>query len=72
MTSNATSPVLKSNIRGFASFSMNALPNKTAQTPNCAEGSPYCAMGFSSNIFVNFGNNSRLDGPGESHVLFWP
>ena len=59
MTSNETAPALASNTRGYASFSMNALPNKTAQTPFCAEGSAYCAIGFSTNIFINYGNNSR-------------
>ena len=64
MTSNETAPALASNTRGYASFSMNALPNKTAQTPFCAEGSAYCAIGFSTNIFINYGNNSREWEPG--------
>jgi hypothetical protein len=66
MTSNDTAPVVPpGNLRGYVSFSMNALPNKTEQTPYCTYPvASYCAIGFSQNIFINLDNNTRLDGPG--------
>lgn len=65
LTSNATAPVVApGNVRGTVSFAMNALPNKTEQTPYCEPGAQYCALGFSNNIFINLGNNSRLNAPG--------
>jgi hypothetical protein len=66
LTSNASAPVVPpGNQRGYVSFSMGAIENKTDQTPYCTyPKAPYCAIGFSTNIFINLGNNSRLDGPG--------
>ena len=56
------------NQRGYVSFSMNSQPNKTDQTPYCQypEHASYCTIGFSNEIFINLGNNSKLDGPGFS------
>eukprot|EP01079_Euglenida_sp_SAG-EU17-18_P004140 gene4140-4464_t len=61
-TSNVTWPpqVPPGNTRGAVSWSMNAYP---AGGPNCTSDK-YCARGFSTNIFVNLGNNSRLDPSG--------
>jgi hypothetical protein len=66
MTSNATAPVISpGNVRGYVSFSMGAIENKTDQTPYCTYPvASYCALGFSQNIFINLNNNTRLDGPG--------
>lgn len=61
-TSNVTwKPTSPGNVRGSVSFSMNALP--AGHDKNCTS-TEYCAVGFSTNIFVNLGNNSRLDAPG--------
>eukprot|EP00911_Craspedida_sp_UC1_P002498 UC1_evm1s1857 len=62
-TSNATWPPARSNVRGMVSFSMDAAVPSAHYRPNCTS-SKYCAVGFSTNIFVNYGNNSRLDAPG--------
>ena len=66
-TSNQTSPALKSNTRGKISFSMGAVectagPDDPCQAlrPNCT-AEDYCALGFSTEIYVNFADNSRLD-----------
>lgn len=66
MYSNATSPVVApGNQRGYVSFAMGGLDNKTSQTPYCTyPNAAYCALGFSTNIFINLADNSRLDGPG--------
>jgi hypothetical protein len=48
---------------------MDAVDN-TNTNPNCSTSAAYCAQGFSTNIFVNLGNNSRLDAPGFSIVGF--
>jgi hypothetical protein len=49
------------NVRGTVAFSMGAVPpNK-----NCSS-SEYCAQGFSTNIFINLANNTRLDANGFS------
>jgi len=60
MTSNATWSVHPpGNVRGSVSFSMNAVAQDHTN-PNCT--SPvYCAQGFSTNIFINYNNNTRLD-----------
>eukprot|EP00775_Hariotina_reticulata_P009824 gene9824-9982_t len=65
LTSNASAHVVPpGNQRGYVSFSMGAIESKTDQTPYCTyPQAPYCAIGFSTNIFINLGNNSRLDGP---------
>eukprot|EP00195_Chlamydomonas_chlamydogama_P007920 CAMPEP_0202893834 /NCGR_PEP_ID=MMETSP1392-20130828/3333_1 /ASSEMBLY_ACC=CAM_ASM_000868 /TAXON_ID=225041 /ORGANISM="Chlamydomonas chlamydogama, Strain SAG 11-48b" /LENGTH=242 /DNA_ID=CAMNT_0049578303 /DNA_START=1612 /DNA_END=2340 /DNA_ORIENTATION=- len=67
MTSDQTSPVAApgGNVRGMVTFSMGAIANKTEQVPYCSPTAPYCALGFSTNIFINYGNNSaKLDAPG--------
>ena len=44
------------NVRGTVAFSMDAVPpNKNCSSPQ------YCAQGFSTNIFINYANNTRLD-----------
>ena len=47
------------NVRGTVAFSMDAVK----ANPNCTSPE-YCAQGFSTNIFVNYANNSRLDANG--------
>ncbi len=70
MTSNETAPVVApGNLRGYLSMSMGALLNKTAQTPYCAEGASYCALGFSTNVFINYANNSRSVGRPQPPLL---
>lgn len=70
LTSNAPGgPVVPpGNQRGYVSFSMDSQLNKTVETPYCQypEKTPYCAIGFSQEIFINLGNNSKLDAPGFS------
>mmetsp|Transcript_20072 Transcript_20072/g.53650 ORF Transcript_20072/g.53650 Transcript_20072/m.53650 type:complete len:137 (-) Transcript_20072:154-564(-) len=34
--------------------------NQSWTNPNCT-AEDYCAQGFSTNIYINYGNNSRLD-----------
>jgi len=64
-TSKATWSVHPSgNVRGSVSFSMDAV-NNTGGNPNCTSAD-YCAQGFSTNIFINYANNSRLDAHGFS------
>ena len=47
------------NVRGTVAFSMDAVPpNK-----NCTS-TAYCAQGFSTNIFINYADNRRLDASG--------
>lgn len=61
-TSNSTwKPIPLGNQRGTVAFSMNALP--AGHDKNCTS-TDYCAVGFSTNLFVNLANNSRLDAPG--------
>jgi len=43
---------------------MNAV-NQMHTNPNCTSAT-YCAQGFSTNIFINYGDNTRLDAPGFS------
>jgi len=65
LTSNATWSVEPpGNVRGMVSFSMDAV-DQTNSNPNCTSTS-YCAQGFSTNIFINYANNSFLDAPGFS------
>jgi cyclophilin family peptidyl-prolyl cis-trans isomerase len=65
MTSNATWSVHKpGNVRGTVAFSMNAVV-PTPEMINCTS-ELYCAQGFSTNIFINYANNTRLDSPGFS------
>ena len=69
-TSNATWSVhAPGNARGTVAFSMGAAtpgePHGPGDNPNCTDAE-YCAVGFSTNIFVNYANNSRLDAPGFS------
>ena len=56
-------------MRGTVAFSMNAAtpgqPHGPGDAPNCTDPS-YCAVGFSTNIFINYANNTRLDAPGFS------
>mmetsp|Transcript_21889 Transcript_21889/g.45181 ORF Transcript_21889/g.45181 Transcript_21889/m.45181 type:complete len:333 (-) Transcript_21889:70-1068(-) len=67
-TNNQTSPALKSNTRGRVSFSMDAVICKEGEPedpckalrPNCT-AEDYCAVGFFTEIYVNFADNSRLD-----------
>lgn len=63
--SNATAPALQSNERGTVSFSMGAIicePGNddpcAALRPNCT-ADDYCALNYSTEIFVNYANNSR-------------
>jgi len=69
LTSNTTWSVHSpGNIRGTVSFAMDAVSND-GSNPNCSATSSYCAQGFSTNIFVNLQDNSKLlDGPGFSPV----
>lgn len=63
LTSNATWSVhAPGNTRGTLSMSMNAVPNP-GTNPNCTS-SKYCAVGFSTNVYINYGNNTRLDPSG--------
>ena len=69
-TSNQTAPALRSNTRGRVAFGMGAVvcqagPDDPCQhlRPNCT-AEDYCALGFTTQIFVNFANNSRLDSHG--------
>lgn len=48
----------------MVSFSMDAV-DQTNSNPNCTSPS-YCAQGFSTNIFINYANNTRLDASGFS------
>jgi cyclophilin family peptidyl-prolyl cis-trans isomerase len=64
-TDNTTWSVHKpGNVRGTVAFSMNAAP-PSPLLPNCTS-EQYCAQGFSTNIFINYANNTRLDAPGFS------
>ena len=47
------------NVRGTVAFSMGAV----AANKNCSS-SQYCAQGFSTNIFINYADNTRLDANG--------
>jgi len=59
-TSNATWSVhLPGNVRGTVAFAMDAV-NSTGANPNCT-AADYCAQGFSTNMFINCANNSRLN-----------
>jgi hypothetical protein len=50
------------NVQGTVAFSMDAV-KPSAAYPNCSSAD-YCARGFSTNIFINYQNNSaRLDPP---------
>ena len=70
-SSNATAPALKSNLRGRMSFSMGAVLCKGEDghnpcvplRPNCT-ADDYCALGFSTEIFVNYQDNPHLDSHG--------
>ena len=57
------------NVRGSVAFSMNAAapgePHGPGTNPNCTDPT-YCAVGFSTNIFINYGDNTRLNAPGFS------
>lgn len=67
LTSNATWSVhAPGNVRGTVAFSMGAVDN-TGANPNCTSPA-YCAQGFSTNIFINLADNTRLDAPGFSIV----
>eukprot|EP00931_Biecheleriopsis_adriatica_P107409 TRINITY_DN81750_c0_g1_i1.p1 TRINITY_DN81750_c0_g1~~TRINITY_DN81750_c0_g1_i1.p1 ORF type:complete len:302 (-),score=32.81 TRINITY_DN81750_c0_g1_i1:36-941(-) len=70
-SSNASSRVRVSNTRGRLTFAMDAVVcNSTSPTDPCVpfrwycSSTEYCARGFSTEIFVNYGNNSRLDASG--------
>lgn len=69
-TSNQTAPALESNTRGRLSFSMGAVSCEEGPGDPCDQYRPactasdYCAVGFSTQIFVNYGDNSRLDAHG--------
>ena len=61
-TSNDTWSVhAPGNVRGTVAFSMGVAPPNA----NCTS-TEYCAQGFSTNIFINYANNSRLDAHGFS------
>lgn len=63
LTSNITWSVAPpGNSRGYVSFSMNAVPNRH-DNPNCTSPTG-CAVGFSTNIYINYGDNRRLDSAG--------
>eukprot|EP00040_Diaphanoeca_grandis_P010276 m.52556 g.52556 ORF g.52556 m.52556 type:complete len:274 (+) comp21628_c0_seq1:114-935(+) len=63
MTDNSTWSVHPpGNVRGTVAYSMGA---GTPGRENCTNPE-YCAIGFSTNIYVNYGNNSRLDASGFS------
>lgn len=62
-TSNATAPVLLSNVRGTVAFGTSEVPND-GSFPYCT--APFCSQGFSVELYVNLGNNSRLDAMGFS------
>jgi len=63
MTDNTTWSVHSpGNVRGSVAYSMNA---GSPGRDNCTNPD-YCAIGFSTNIFINYGNNSRLDRAGFS------
>ena len=65
MVSNDTSAVRPpGNVRGYVAFSMGAVDNGPGRPPHCDPAAPYCALGFTTNIFVNMANNTRLDAPG--------
>lgn len=62
MTLNSTWSVQPpGNIQGAVSFSMDAV-HPSPKYPNCSS-SDYCAQGFSTNIFINYQNNSALLDP---------
>lgn len=69
LTSNATWSVHEpGNVRGTVTFAMDGVAN-THTNPNCSSTSSYCAQGFSSNIFINLQDNSKLlDPPGFSPI----
>lgn len=49
------------NVRGTVAFSMGAVPANV----NCsAPAGSYCAQGFSTNLYINYANNTRLDAHG--------
>jgi len=59
-TSNQTWSVQPpGNVRGTVGFSMDAV-NNTGVNPNCS-APDYCAQGFSTNIYINYGDNRHLD-----------
>ncbi|CAJ1383461.1 unnamed protein product [Effrenium voratum] len=66
-TSNQTAPALVSNTRGRVSFAMDAVVCQQGGDDPCAPYRPnctaadYCAVGYTTEIFVNYGDNSRLD-----------
>eukprot|EP01130_Rhizamoeba_saxonica_P004594 TRINITY_DN1874_c1_g2_i1.p1 TRINITY_DN1874_c1_g2~~TRINITY_DN1874_c1_g2_i1.p1 ORF type:complete len:186 (-),score=31.21 TRINITY_DN1874_c1_g2_i1:65-622(-) len=65
LTSNTTWSVHQpGNIRGTVSFSMNYI-KQNHKNPNCT-ADDFCAIGFSTNIFINYGDNTRLDKNGFS------
>jgi cyclophilin family peptidyl-prolyl cis-trans isomerase len=64
-TSNETWSVSRpGNARGTVAFSMNAVA-PSSDMVNCTSDL-YCAQGFSTNIFINYADNVRLDSPGFS------
>mmetsp|Transcript_5974 Transcript_5974/g.9339 ORF Transcript_5974/g.9339 Transcript_5974/m.9339 type:complete len:289 (-) Transcript_5974:64-930(-) len=63
LISNETWSVHKpGNVKWMVSFSMGATtsPTDISSNPNCT-ATDYCAKGFSNEIYINMGNNSRLD-----------
>mmetsp|Transcript_74613 Transcript_74613/g.207392 ORF Transcript_74613/g.207392 Transcript_74613/m.207392 type:complete len:291 (+) Transcript_74613:31-903(+) len=56
------------NVRGTVAFSMDAV-QATGANPNCT-AEDYCAQGFSTNVYINYANNSRLDQHGFAIVGF--
>ena len=69
MYSNATWSVAKpGNQRGTVAFSMDARMGSHKLYPaltNCTS-KEYCAQGFTTNVYINYGNNARLDAAGFS------
>lgn len=59
--SNQTWKPFVSNTRGTVAFGTHSI-NNTGTDPNCT--APDCAMGWSVELFVNYGDNSRLDASG--------
>jgi hypothetical protein len=56
--SNVTNPVVLSNLRGTVAFGTNEIAND-GSNPDCAAA--FCSKGFTTELYINLANNSRLD-----------
>lgn len=64
-TSNETSAVLLSNVRGTVAFGTSEVPNAHAPGSNCSAAQ--CSQGFSVELFINLADNAaKLDPMGFS------